>query len=56
MVQSSRLGAIARVHPVHLMNRHRVAANPRTKSNNSGCESAEKWLLTSAFTIAICYY
>jgi len=34
----------------------RVAANPQTKPTDLGCESADKWLLPSASTIAICYY
>jgi len=34
----------------------RVAANPQTKPNDLGCESADKWLLPSTYTIAICYY
>jgi len=34
----------------------RVAANPDTKPTNFGCESADKWLLPSTSTIAICYY
>ena len=33
-----------------------VAANPPTKPTNLGCESANKWLLTSTFTITICHY
>jgi len=48
----------ARVHPVHLMNADecRVAANPQTKPTDLGCESADKWLLPSTSTIAVCYY
>ena len=34
----------------------RVAANPQTKTTDLGCESANKWLLPSTSTIAICYY
>jgi len=34
----------------------RVAANPQTKPTDFGCESADKWLLPSTSTIAICYY
>ena len=34
----------------------RVAANPQTKPTDLGCESADKWLLPSTSTIAICYY
>jgi len=34
----------------------RVAANPQTKPTDLGHESANKWLLTSTSTIAICYY
>jgi len=34
----------------------RVAANPQTKPTDLGCESANKWLLPSTSTIAICYY
>ena len=34
----------------------RVAANPQTKQTDLGCESADKWLLPSTSTIAICYY
>ena len=40
MVLSPWLRAIARDHPVHLMNatqRH-MAANPQTKPNNLGCD------------------
>jgi len=51
--------AIARVHPVHLMNTYterRVTANPKIKPTDLGCESADKWLLLSTSTIAICYY
>jgi len=33
-----------------------VAANPQTKPTNLACESADKWLLPSTSTIAICYY
>ena len=33
-----------------------MAANPQTKPSNLGCESADKWLLPSTSTIAICYY
>jgi len=34
--------AIARVHPVHLMNveRRQAVADPKTKPNDLGCESA----------------
>jgi len=48
----------ARVHPVHLMNADecRVAANPQTKPTDLGSESADKWLLPSTSTIAVCYY
>ena len=34
----------------------RVAANPQTKPTDLGCEFADKWLLPSTSTIAICYY
>jgi len=34
----------------------RVAANPQTKPTDLGCESADKRLLPSTSTIAICYY
>jgi len=34
----------------------RVAANPKTKPTDLGCESADKWLVPSTSTIAICYY
>ena len=34
----------------------RVAANPQTKPTDLGCESADKWLLPSTSTIAICYF
>ena len=34
----------------------RVAINPQTKPIDLGCESANKWLLTSTYTITICYY
>jgi len=34
----------------------RVAANPQTKPTDLGCESANKWMLPSTSTIAICYY
>jgi len=37
------------VHPVRLM-------NAQIKSHNLGCESTENWLLSSAFTVATCYY
>jgi len=33
-----------------------VAANPQTKPTDLGCESADKRLLPSTSTIAICYY
>jgi len=33
----------------------RVAANHQTKPTDLGCESADKWLLPSTSTIAICY-
>jgi len=33
-----------------------VAANPQTKPTDLGCEFADKWLLPSTSTIAICYY
>ena len=33
-----------------------MTANPYSKPNNLGCESAENCLLPSAFTIAVCYY
>jgi len=32
-----------------------MAANPQTKPTELGCESADKWLLPSTSTIAICY-
>jgi len=46
--------AIARVHPVRLMNADSatVAANPQTKQTDLGCESAYG-LLSSTPTIAI---
>jgi len=49
--------AIARVHPVHLMNveRRQAAADPHTKPDDLGCESACK-LPQSTPTIAIYYY
>jgi len=34
----------------------RLAAIPQTKPTDLGCESADKWLLSSTSTIAICYY
>ena len=34
----------------------RVAASPQTKPSDLSCESADKWLLPSTSTIAICYY
>jgi len=34
----------------------RVATNPQTKPTDLGCESADKWMLPSTSTIAICYY
>ena len=34
----------------------RWPANPQTKPTDLGCESADKWLLPSTSTIAICYY
>jgi len=34
----------------------RVASNPQTKPSDLGCESANKWLLPSTSSIAICYY
>ena len=42
MVLSSSLKATARVHPVHVMNmaRHQAAADPQTRPNDPGCESA----------------
>ena len=45
------------VHPVHLMNaeRRQAAADPQTKPNDLGCESA-CMLPESAPTIAIYYY
>ena len=33
-----------------------MAANRQTKPTDLGCESADKWLLPSTSTIAICYY
>ena len=33
-----------------------VAANTQTKPTDLGCESADKWLLASTSTIAICYH
>ena len=47
----------ARVHPVHLMNveRRQAAADPQTKPEDLGCESA-CWLSKSTPTIAIYYY
>jgi len=45
---------IARVHPVHLMHveRRQAAADPQTKPNDLGCESAYR-LPESTPTIAI---
>jgi len=42
MVLSSYLKATARVHPVHVMNmaRRQAAADPETRPNDLGCESA----------------
>jgi len=52
--------AIARVHPVHLMNVDsaplQVTANSQTTPTNLGGVSATKWLLPSTSTIAIYYY
>ena len=39
-----------------MQTKRRVAANPQTKPTDLGCESADKWLLPSTSTIAICYY
>jgi len=39
-----------------LQTERQVAANPQTKPTDLGCESADKWLLPSTSTIAICYY
>jgi len=49
--------AIARVYSVHLMNveRSQAAADPQTKPNDSGCESACR-LPASTFTISIYSY
>ena len=50
--------AIARVHPVHLMNavqRLHAAADPQTKLIDLGCETTCK-LLPTASTIANYYY
>jgi len=35
---------------------HQMAANRQSKPTDLGCESADKWLLPSTSTIAICYY
>ena len=55
MVLSPWLRVIARVHSMNATQR-RMAANPQTKANNLGCESAENLLPSSTFTIAMCYY
>jgi len=51
---------IARVHPVHFDEytpcEHRVATNRQTKPTDLDCESADKCMLPSTHTIAICYY
>jgi len=52
MVPSSWLRAIARVHPVHMMN----ATNPQTKPTDLSCESTDNWQLPSTSTVSIYYY
>jgi len=49
--------AISRVYPVHMMNmeRRQVAADPQTRSNDPGCESACR-LPEATPTITIYYY
>ena len=49
--------ATARVHPVHVMNvaRRQAAADPQTRPNDLGCESACRLPETTP-TIAIYYY
>jgi len=49
--------ATSRVHPVHTMNveRRQAAADPQTRPNDPGCESARR-LSEATPTIAIYYY
>jgi len=49
--------ATARVHPVHMMNveRRQAAADPQTRPNDPGCESAHRLPETTP-TIVIYYY
>jgi len=49
--------ATARVHPIHVMNmaQHQAAADPQTRPNDPGCESACRLPETTP-TIAIYYY
>jgi len=49
--------ATLRVHPIHMMSmeRRQVAADPQTRPNNPGCESACR-LLEATPTITIYYY
>ena len=48
----------AKVLPIHLMNADGAPGGrqPSTKPADLACESADKWLLPSTSTIAICYY
>jgi len=39
-----------------MQTQRQVAAKPQAKPIDLGCESADKWLLPSTATIAICYY
>jgi len=57
MVLLSQLKATARVHPVHMMNVEwcQAAADPQTRPNDPGCESACR-LPEATSTIAIYYY
>ena len=49
---------IARVHLIHLMNveRRHAPADPQTKPDDLGCETACTGLPESTFTIASYYY
>jgi len=53
----SKLTATARVHSVHMMNmeRRQAAADPQTRPNHRGCESACR-LPEATPIIAIYYY
>ena len=57
MVLSPKLKATARVHLVHMMNmeRRQAAADPQTRPNDLGCESACR-LPEATPTISIYYY